>query len=156
MVIFRGKWDGNVFFRKKYWYQWFFGGFATPSPMVNHHYHLMFFSPLTIAFNGFSYKPLKKNWNTHINPMVLRSLNHHHWMIFSPQTIAFNGVLMVFRFEIPMVNYGFEKAILKFSPSQIRHFSNLAILKFSNGETGETLMENLKLLNLTDWVLFPL
>ena len=71
-------------------------------------------------------------------------------MIFSPQTIAFNGVLMVFRFEIPMVNYGFEKAFLKFSPSQIRHFSNLAILKFSNGETGETLMENLKLLNLTD------
>ena len=60
MVIFLGQWDGNVFFRKKYWYQWFFGGFATPSPMVNHHYHLMFFSPLTIAFNGFSYKPLKK------------------------------------------------------------------------------------------------
>ena len=64
--------------------------------------------------------------------------------------MAFNGVSMIFRFETPMVNYGFEKAMIKFSISQIRHFSNLAILKFSNGETGETLMENLKLLNLTD------
>ena len=82
--------------------------------------------------------------------MVLGSFNHRHLMIFSPQTVAFNGFLMVFIFLTPMVNYGFEKAILKFSPSQIRHFSNLAILKFSNGETGETLMENLKLLNLTD------
>ena len=45
------------------------------------HFHLMFFSALTIAFNGFQ--------------MVLGSLNHHHLLIFSPQTIASNGFLMV-------------------------------------------------------------
>ena len=41
----------------------------------------MFFSPLTIVFNGF--------------PMVLGSLNYHHLMIPSPRTIGFNGFSMV-------------------------------------------------------------
>ena len=45
------------------------------------HFHLMFFSALTIAFNGFQ--------------MVLGSLNHLHLLIFSPQTIASNGFSMV-------------------------------------------------------------
>ena len=46
MVIFLGQWDGNVFFRKKYWYQWFFGG-ESPLPFN-------IFQPTDHCFQWFS------------------------------------------------------------------------------------------------------
>ena len=49
MVIFRERWDGNIFFCKNHQQQWFFDGFGVTQPSP-----LTVFSPQTIAFNGFS------------------------------------------------------------------------------------------------------
>ena len=61
MVIFRERWDSNVFLQEPLASMVF--RFSLVLLPLDHH-HLMFLSPLTIAFNGFS--------------MVLGSLNHHH------------------------------------------------------------------------------
>ena len=49
MVIFRELWDGHVFFFAR---TIGINGFSMVLLLLDHH-HLMFFSPLTIAFNGF-------------------------------------------------------------------------------------------------------
>ena len=49
MVIFRERWDGNVFLCKNHWHQWFFDGFASPQPsplnafLLNLHWVRWFF-----------------------------------------------------------------------------------------------------------------
>ena len=71
MVIYRERWDGNIYFCKKHWHQWGFDGFWVTQPLP-----LTDFKPSDHCFQWFSM--VMDHWSN--NAMVLMDhspLNFH-------------------------------------------------------------------------------
>ena len=79
MVIYGEQWDGNIYFCKNHWHQWFLMVLG----LLNHYLKLIF-SPQTITFNDFS--------------MVLGSFNHwFQWFSMVMDHWSNNAMVSMYR-----------------------------------------------------------